>query len=155
MTDITKTNEYDEVELTPTPETLWAINALFDNMVSRAEELFRLIEARYRQTTNYRWDYENYTYDRFSLDGGCIMLHGSYDTRCNGTRTTEHSVNFDQFFDPKFSEDLKAAIASHDAEKIATAKAEAEAATAAAALAQEEADRTNYARLKAKFGESV
>lgn len=153
MTDITKLNDYDEVELTPTTKTLWAIDALIESMGPRAAELFGLIEARYRQTTNYRWDYEKYTYDRFSFGGGCIMLHGSYYDRCDGTSTTEHSVNFDQFFDPKFSEDLKTAIANHDAEKIATAKAEAEAAKAAAALAQEAADRANYARLKAKFGE--
>lgn len=152
MSNLTQPNpEYpDEIQLTETPETLYAISDLFERINLRANQLFNALEAL--EQTNATWHRSNYGYDDFRIIQGMVQLNGSYYSRCDGTESIEYDLNFEDFFDPEYlgrkqAEAASRKAAAEEAARIANA-AEAE----RRAAAKEIADRAEYARLQAKFG---
>jgi len=148
MCELTQPNpDYpDEIQLTETPETLYAISELFERMNLRANQLFNALEALAQTTAT--WHRSNYSYDDFRIVDGIVQLNGSYYSRCDGNETTEYNVNFKDFFDPEYLDRKKAeAVANSTAAEAKKVREEQ-----ARKKQQEDAERTLYASLQAKFG---
>jgi len=148
MTDITKTDEYDEVELVESADTLVAIAKFYERIEPRARTLYTALEDIRYNEEHPSWR-SRHTYDGFRLDGYYIELIGSYYSRCDGNQEQTFSVSFADFFDPEYLDKKQAeAQERRDIEIMAEARKAAD-----LAHRKETEEREQYARLKAKFGE--